>query len=309
MAMKVFLPSSGTHSWLRCFERRMQVRLGTLNAGERIRNLPLHILQRVGFSCEPRAVWRSASPQESASLVWNDYGLLGPDGPLPMQFTERLLHARQGHAVLRLIDGLSQRLAHLHYRAWAQHRPECEWGHSDNRLAILLGKLCGDVDTPFPYFAWARPPLSHLPMLAKQRLGLHVRVRCEWSGQAVNDLPACLGDVRLGTACIGRQVRVAGSVSRRVRVSASPATSTQYEELRSLGSILRRRLDGLIRACTASGSHVCLSIHPPVDLPAGTLGRSRLGAMRAGKPVRHPAAIGQFALSPGINHLPEALCS
>jgi len=75
------------------------------------------------------------------------FGLLGPQGPMPLHFTEyvreRLRH--RGDATLaRFLDVFHHRLLTLFYRAWSQAQPTAQHDRpDDDRFAVWLGASFG----------------------------------------------------------------------------------------------------------------------------------------------------------------------
>ena len=75
------------------------------------------------------------------------FGLLGPNGPLPLHLTEyaraRLLHAGDATFV-RFLDIFNHRFLLLFYRAWAQARPTVSLDRpDDDRFMIYVGSFEG----------------------------------------------------------------------------------------------------------------------------------------------------------------------
>jgi len=75
------------------------------------------------------------------------FGLIGPNGPLPIHLTEyvreRAMHAGDT-TLLRFLDLLTHRFALLFYRAWAQAQPTVSLDRpKDDRFSIYVGALCG----------------------------------------------------------------------------------------------------------------------------------------------------------------------
>jgi len=99
---------------------------------------PLHALQ-----------FREAGPPR---LTQRFFGLLGPNGPLPLHLTE-LARERSSHAgdaaLLRFLDLLNHRFTLLFYRAWAQAQPTLSRDRPDDRaFARRLGSLAGIGSEP-----------------------------------------------------------------------------------------------------------------------------------------------------------------
>lgn len=75
------------------------------------------------------------------------FGLLGPNGPLPLHLTDharqRILH--EGDATFaRFLDLIHHRMTALFYRAWAQAQPTVSLDRpQEDRFAHYVGALCG----------------------------------------------------------------------------------------------------------------------------------------------------------------------
>ncbi len=75
------------------------------------------------------------------------FGLLGPNGPLPLHLTEyareRLLH-HGDRTFVRFLDMFHHRLALLFYRAWAEARPTVQHDRpNEDQFAVYVGSLAG----------------------------------------------------------------------------------------------------------------------------------------------------------------------
>jgi type VI secretion system protein ImpH len=75
------------------------------------------------------------------------FGLLGPNGPLPLHLTEytrdRLLH-HDDRTLARFLDLLQHRLTLLFYRGWADARPTVQQDRpEEDRFAVYMGSLAG----------------------------------------------------------------------------------------------------------------------------------------------------------------------
>jgi type VI secretion system protein ImpH len=75
------------------------------------------------------------------------FGLLGPQGPMPLHFTEHVrerLRYRGDATAARFLDIFHHRLLLLFYRAWAQAQPAVHQDRpGDDRFAAWLGAGCG----------------------------------------------------------------------------------------------------------------------------------------------------------------------
>lgn len=79
------------------------------------------------------------------------FGLLGPNGPLPLHITE-LARSRMRHSadptLSRFLDLFNHRLLALFYRAWSQAQPHVNFDRpEDDRFAVFVGAFIG-LGTP-----------------------------------------------------------------------------------------------------------------------------------------------------------------
>lgn len=78
------------------------------------------------------------------------FGLLGPQGPMPLHFTEYVrerLRSRGDATLARFLDLFHHRLLALFYRAWAQSQPAVHHDRpDDDRFAAWLGATYGAAD-------------------------------------------------------------------------------------------------------------------------------------------------------------------
>jgi len=80
-------------------------------------------------------------------LAVNFFGLLGPNGPLPLHLTEytrdRVQHAGD-RTLVHFLDVFHHRLLTLFYRARAMAEPTAQYDRSEtDRFAVYVGALCG----------------------------------------------------------------------------------------------------------------------------------------------------------------------
>lgn len=110
---------------------------------------PLRLGQDVSMAFAPASI-AAFTPGEGgrpARLTQRFFGLLGPNGPLPLHLTdyarERSLH--HGDSTLgRFFDIFTHRLLALFYRAWAQAQPTVSLDRPhDDRYADFVGALIG----------------------------------------------------------------------------------------------------------------------------------------------------------------------
>jgi type VI secretion system protein ImpH len=75
------------------------------------------------------------------------FGLLGPQGPMPLHLTEFVrerLRYRNDPTPARFLDIFHHRLLTLFYRTWAQSQPAVQHDRPrDDRYAVWLGAICG----------------------------------------------------------------------------------------------------------------------------------------------------------------------
>lgn len=110
---------------------------------------PIRLAQEPSMSFAPASLSSFKQDREDRPprLEVRFFGLLGPNGPLPLHFTEharqRLLHS--GDATFtRFLDILHHRYMALFYRAWAQAQPTVSLDRPDeDRFAGYVGALCG----------------------------------------------------------------------------------------------------------------------------------------------------------------------
>ncbi len=95
-----------------------------------------------------------------SKLTQNFFGLLGPNGPLPLHLTEyarqRLRHAHDP-AIIEFFDIFHHRLISLFYRAWADAQPTVQLDRKDqDRFGFYIDSLFG-VGEPAMYQRDAMP--------------------------------------------------------------------------------------------------------------------------------------------------------
>jgi type VI secretion system protein ImpH len=80
-------------------------------------------------------------------LSVNFFGVLGPNGPLPLHLTEYArsrMYQNHDATFARFLDVFHHRLLLLFYRAWAESQPTTHLDRpNDDRFATYLGSLCG----------------------------------------------------------------------------------------------------------------------------------------------------------------------
>ncbi|MCU0840961.1 MAG: type VI secretion system baseplate subunit TssG [Thiobacillaceae bacterium] len=120
-----------------------------IGASKRLKDDAVRLGQEASLSFAPSTVRALAPPGEGrpARLLFSFFGLLGPNGPLPLHLTEyardRVLN--QGDPTLvRFLDLFHHRMLSLFYRAWANAQPVVSLDRPDeDRFGDYLGALCG----------------------------------------------------------------------------------------------------------------------------------------------------------------------
>ncbi len=110
---------------------------------------PIRLAQQPSMAFAPStlAAFEPGKEGRPARLEVNCFGLLGPNGPLPLHLTEyardRLRHAHDPTFV-RFLDVFHHRLLSLFYRAWADAQPTVHFDRPDSdRFALYVGSLFG----------------------------------------------------------------------------------------------------------------------------------------------------------------------
>jgi type VI secretion system protein ImpH len=101
----------------------------------------------MAFAPAPLASFEVSEKGRPPRLQVRLFGLLGPNGPLPLHFTEyvreRRLHASDP-TLSRFLDLFHHRMMTLFYRAWAQAQPHVNRDRpKDDRFAVYVGALFG----------------------------------------------------------------------------------------------------------------------------------------------------------------------
>jgi type VI secretion system protein ImpH len=139
---------------------------------------PVRLGQEPSLSFAPATVADFEAETETAPprLAVRNFGLLGPNGPLPLHLTEYVRDRMRQHndpTLSRFLDFLQHRFIALFYRAWAQAQPHVSLDRPrDDHFAAELGALIG-LGTPAVQRRDAVPDaakLSHSGSLAR-----HVR--------------------------------------------------------------------------------------------------------------------------------------
>jgi type VI secretion system protein ImpH len=201
-------------------------------------------------------------------LLQRAFGLLGPNGALPLHLTEYVRERAQHHGDAtpqRFLDMLTHRFALLFYRAWAEAQPVVSLDRTANKACFnRIGALVGiglptlqdrDAlpDASKLYFAGrlARQTRDAEGLLAWCRLEFDVPVRIEpWCGHwmpLARSERSRLG--RRGGALLGRSAvlgRSVWDVQHKFRITMGPLRLDQYRRFLPGGADLAR-LRALVR--------------------------------------------------------------
>jgi type VI secretion system protein ImpH len=224
------------------------------------------------------------------------FGLLGPNGPLPLHLTEyardRVRHA--GDATFsRFLDMLHHRFLAMFYRAWAQAQPHVNRDRpAQDRFAVYLGALAGIAPPAFrerdtvPDLA----KLFHAGTLVRQVrnaeglggiLEHYFRVPVQIGEFTGHWMP--LGDGELtrlgaGTTALGHSTVLGRQVwdrQHKFRIRLGPLTLAEYERFLPGGPLLQKLVDWVrMYLCFELDWDVQLRLQPR-EVPRLTLGGGR----------------------------------
>src|SRR5436190_14840752 len=103
------------------------------------------------FAPASLASFTIGTDREPSRLQVRLFGLLGPNGPLPIHITEYVRErAREGDLTLsRFLDLFHHRFLELFYRAWAQAQPHVSRDRArQDRYSIYVGSFVGVSTAP-----------------------------------------------------------------------------------------------------------------------------------------------------------------
>jgi type VI secretion system protein ImpH len=108
----------------------------------------------LSFAPAPLASFEPGQDGRPPRLQVRLFGLLGPNGPLPIHLTEyareRLRHHISDPTLSRFLDVLHHRFTLLFYRAWAQAQPHVNRDRpKEDRFAVYFGSFLGVSRVPF----------------------------------------------------------------------------------------------------------------------------------------------------------------
>jgi type VI secretion system protein ImpH len=253
----------------------------------------------LSFAPAPLASFERGSGERPPRLQVRLFGLLGPNGPLPIHLTEyareRLRHAGDP-TFSRFLDLLQHRFLALFYRAWAQAQPHVSYDRPhEDRFGTYVGSFIGLATSPFrdrdsvPDVA----KLFHAGTLVRQprnaeglrgileqffRVPVHIE---EFVGHwMVLGVPE---RTRLGReeAALGGGAVAGGRIwdrQHKFRIHVGPLTLRQYEEFLPGGPLLGKLVDWVRFAFGFELEwDLCLRLRAG-EVPAARLaGRHRLG--------------------------------
>ncbi len=218
----------------------------------------------LSFAPAPLAGFERAHDGAPPRLQVRLFGLLGPNGPLPLHLTdfarERLRHAGDP-TLARFLDLFNHRFIALLYRAWAQAQPHVSRDRpADDRFATFIGAFIG-LATPAMRGRDAVPDAAKLfqagalirqvrnaeglSSILRQFFGVDAAVE-EFVGHWMRLGPSertCLG--REGASLASGAVIGARVWDRqhRIRVHLGPLSLEQYESFLPGGARLQQLVD------------------------------------------------------------------
>ena len=215
----------------------------------------------LGFAPSAISAFEPADSVRPPRLYQRFFGLLGPNGALPLHLTEftreRIIHHRD-RTLARFLDVFHHRFTALFYRAWAQAQPTVSFDRRrDDRFSDYVGSLVG-IGTPqvqqrdaagdqvkLFFSGWFSRQVRSADGLASILHGfLQLPVRLESFVGHWMPLPES-ERTRLGTIGSGSQLGIGAVIGSRVwdrqhkiRLHIGPLTLAQYETLLPTGSSL-----------------------------------------------------------------------
>ncbi len=119
-------------------------------------NDPVRLAQQpsLRFAPAPLDSFEPGGQNRPPRLSVNFFGLLGPNGPLPLHLTEyayERMHNAGDVTFARFLDVFHHRMLSFFYRAWANGRPTVEYDRPEaDRFAFYVGALAGLRKPPRP---------------------------------------------------------------------------------------------------------------------------------------------------------------
>ena len=253
----------------------------------------------LNFAPAPLASFQAGRDGRPPHLQVRLFGLLGPNGPLPLHITEyareRLRHAGDP-TLCRFLDLLQHRFIALFYRAWAQAQPHVNRDRpKEDRYAAYIGSFIGVAPATFrerdavPDVA----KLFHVGALIRHTRnaeGLRVILEhfCRVPVQIIEFVGHWLWLQTRDRTALGREGAMLGLgavAGRQVwdrqskfRVRVGPLTLAQYETFLPGGTVIQKLVDWVRLYLTFEldwDVQLCLRKN---EVPQLTLGRyGRLG--------------------------------
>lgn len=253
----------------------------------------------LSFAPAPLASFEQGYDGRPGRLQVRLFGLLGPNGPLPIHLTEyardRLRHANDP-TFSRFLDLLQHRFLALFYRAWAQAQPNVSRDRpAEDRFAVYIGAFVG-VSSPAAFDRDSVPDLAklfHVGALIRQvrnvegltavlRHFFRVPLRIEeFVGHWLVLGEAERTYLRREGATLGRGAVIGRGVwdhQHKFRIHLGPLTLDEYESFLP-GTVLLHKLVDWVRMylCFELDWDVRLKLQH-AEVPRLTLGgRGRLG--------------------------------
>lgn len=226
---------------------------------------PIRLTQLPSLAFAPSAVtqFQPATAHHPPTLSLAFFGLLGPNGPLPLHLTEyardRYYNVRD-KTFVRFLDVFHHRMATLFYRSWASSQPTVSFDRpQSDRFADYVASLIG-MGMPalrnrdslpdlaklhyVGYFACQSRHPEGLLAILRDFLQLPVELS-EFVGQWVS-LPAdcrCQLGTAIGVSELGMSVTMGRRVwdcQQKFRLTIGPVGRADYERLLPGGESLKR---------------------------------------------------------------------
>jgi len=225
---------------------------------------PVRLGQEPDLSFAPAALARVDTRGRTPRLLVRLFGLLGPNGPLPLHVTE---YARDrirnsgDHTLSRFLDILNHRFIAFLYQAWAQAQPHVNHDRPDtDRFKAYVGALVGleplslrrrdrvpDAAKLFQAWALVRQVRNAdgLAAILRQFFRVPVRIR-ELVGHWMILGPRERTYLGREGAALGRAAVAGGRVwdrQHKFRIRLGPLTLAQYESFLPGGRPLEMLVD------------------------------------------------------------------
>ncbi len=256
---------------------------------------------RLGFALRDVAALSPAEEAGPARVTAVLIGLLGPEGPMPLHLTRRVLDrlsqrwfsggaegATSDTTFVDFANLVQHRALALYYRSWADQRPEVEAERREGgRIGAMLRALAGDASGPIAAVKLGQAAaLGHqvfgperLTGVLASALGVPVSVR-EFVGSWTAVPPRLqtrLGAAQAGlgtSAILGPRVFARQS---RIEVRVGPLPLADYLEFNPGGPSLMALRRALLHAVGETLDVDVLPVLQGAAVPGARLGTARLG--------------------------------